>query len=194
MSSRKKAAKAPVKVEPAKETTAVHTPEPPSSLSTDVGNQPAKGEVAESHPRHVEATSDTTPVASTPPVSHADEVEQPEVIHDENLAPGTGIDTDGDGNANQIVGPHDEDRVKAKDESKHFDYEGKVRLSQQHYDAVDKDLAIELVKASHVNEHYKNILLNQIEDDQITPEYANMLRRIIEADHKGSKYSGTLEG
>lgn len=193
MSKRKTKAKDPVKVEPAKETKSVNTPEPPSSLSTDVGNQPAKGEVAESHPRHVDASSDTTPVASTPPVSHADEVEQPEVIHDENLAPGTGIDTDGDGDANQIVGPHD-DETKPEEKPEPFSYEGKVRLSQQHYDAVDKDLAIELTKASHVNEHYKNILLNQIEDDQITPEYANMLRRIIEADHKGSKYSGTLEG
>jgi hypothetical protein len=192
MSKRKTKATAPAKVEPDKENKAVATPEPPSSLSTDVGNQPAKGETGESHPRHVAATSDTTPVTSTPPVTHADEVKQPEVIHDESLAPGTGIDLDGDGNADQVVGPHDETEQEVKPEP--FSYEGKVRLSQQHYDAVDKDLAIELTKASHVNQHYKNILLNQIEGDQITPEYANMLRRIIDADHRGSKYSGTLEG
>lgn len=127
----------------------------------------------------------------TPGTTEEPKKEVPEVIpHEEGgPAPGTGIDTDGDGDANKVVGPE-----KAKPAGKPFDYTGKIRLSDQHYDAVNITKANRLVKASHVNQHYKDNLLKQIKDGKLEPQYAHMLRRIIETDSKGSVYSGTLEG
>lgn len=91
---------------------------------------------------------------------------------------------------NEVVPEQEGEEVSHPD----FDYTGKVRLSQTPYDAIEKEVAIDLVKKSHVYDHYKNNLLNQIEDDKLTPEYANMLKMIISADSKGQVYSGTLEG
>lgn len=127
----------------------------------------------------------------TPGTTKEPEKEVPKVIpfEKDGPTPGTGIDTDGDGDANKVVGPE-----KPKDAAKPFDYAGKIRLSDQHYDAVNITTAKRLINKSHIYPEYKKNLLQQIKDGKIEPQYAHMLRRIIEADSKGSIYSGTLEG
>lgn len=73
-----------------------------------------------------------------------------------------------------------------------FDYTGKVRLSQQEFDAIDSKKAIKAVKASDVSQHDKEVLLQQIKDDKLEYAYAEMLRMIMSADRQGQRYSGHL--
>ena len=140
----------------------------------------------------VDPSTNTTPVVdetqnTTPPVIDTD---------NENIkGPGDGIDTNGDGNADLVVqaGKNDDGTPKTK-KVPEFSYKGKVKLSDAHGDAVDKDEATKLVKDSHINQHFKDAMVEQIKEGKLEYQYAESFRRIKSADLQGSIYQPGSDG
>lgn len=134
-----------------------------------------------------------TPEPEKSTAAPTENIELPE--EDVAPAPGTGIDTDGDGNADHVI-TQEGDEVDIDDvtEIQHpeFDYTNKVRLSDVYADAVDKDEAKTAVEKSGVYDKYKRDLTDQIDADDLTPPYKDMLRKIMAAYYQGSAYTGTL--
>lgn len=108
----------------------------------------------------------------------------------EETAPGVGIDTDGDGNADEVT---QEDGIPVHVDHED-DYIGKVRLSDNIGDAVDKKKANKLVKASNIHEHYKDIMLKQIKDGQLAYPYNETFKKIKAADDTDSIYRPGVDG
>lgn len=73
-------------------------------------------------------------------------------------------------------------------------YKGKVRLSNVDYDTIDKKEAKKLVEESQINQHYKNIMLIQIDNGALTHQYAESLKRIRSAANSGTIYRPGTDG
>lgn len=148
--------------------------EPVVSPEPEVDPQPPVGPVVEVNSPVLPLEPEKEPVEVVPAQS-------------DEQSPGTGIDTDGDGNADQVVEADDEPAEPHVDHED--DYVGKVKLSQSPGDAVPKQTATKLIKASNINQHYKDEFYEQIKDGELKPQYVEAYRRIKAASDSGAIYN-----
>lgn len=74
------------------------------------------------------------------------------------------------------------------------DYKSQVKLSDAPGDFVPKQTATKLVKASMINEHFKDVMLQQISDGQLKPPYVETYHWIKSASDNGTAYRPGQDG
>lgn len=159
-------------------------------------DQPVEGAVVENTVpvENMEVSPEPEVVTPDEPAVEPVVTEEPEVIDPvipENTAPGTGIDTDGDGVAELVTQQEGEEPVHVDSPD---DYVNKVKLGVGPGNVIPKSTATKLINASQINDHYKDIMKQQVSDGEFNPPYDETFKRIKAAYDGGTVYRPGADG